>query len=710
MAAFIVDVIVDLPAHSAVEGALSYACDVVLAPGGLVRVPLGKKEVLGIVWNVRDSDAVSTVNAPSQSIELKSVIQYLDEIPPLSGAWRDLTAFTAQYYQRSLGEVALQALPPELRKLDAVQLQRRLKRLQGKQEGDVNEAPPALPELTYEQHNAVQQITPALYAAEPLAQQGKSEATSAKAAVFLLEGVTGSGKTEVYMRVVQAALAKNPQAQVLILVPEINLTPQLEARFAQRFPEEQMVSMHSGLTAAQRLRSWLLAHTGRARIVLGTRMAIFASIPQLSLIVVDEEHDPSYKQYEGARWSARDLAVWRGWHEKVPVILGSATPSLESWRHAQQGQYQLLEMPLRIGQGGMPKVRMVDMRQMPRQTVLAPALLQAMQQRIARGEQSLVLLNRRGYAPVLHCVSCGWQSQCPYCTAWRVYHRIDRTLRCHHCGFTEPVPKACPQCGDPDLQPIGRGTERLEEQLKALLQRPDGSAARVLRIDADSTRHAGSLVAHLKQVHDGDVDVLLGTQMIAKGHDFRLVTLVAAVNPDTALFSNDFRAGERLFSLLLQAAGRAGRDARLSEQSELWIQTTQPEHPLFKALKTYDFSAFARAMLEEREMAAMPPFMHQALVRAQARTQEAAQEFLNQIHQQGQEIIQSMQLVDYLTLYPPIPAAMQRVAGIEHAQMLLESRSRQALQQFLNAWRGVLHQVRVRGMVRWAIDVDPQVI
>lgn len=710
MAAFIVDVIVDLPAHSAVEGALSYACDVALAPGGLVRVPLGKKEVLGIVWNVRDSVAASTINTPSQSIELKPVIQYLDEIPPLSGAWRDLTAFTAQYYQRSLGEVALQALPPELRKLDAVQLQRRLKRLQGKQEGEVNEAPPALPELTYEQHNAVQQITPALYAAEPLAQQGKSEATSAKAAVFLLEGVTGSGKTEVYMRVVQAALAKNPQAQVLILVPEINLTPQLEARFAQRFPEEQMVSMHSGLTAAQRLRSWLLAHTGRARIVLGTRMAIFASIPQLSLIVVDEEHDPSYKQYEGARWSARDLAVWRGWHEKVPVILGSATPSLESWRHAQQGQYQLLEMPLRIGQGGMPKVRMVDMRQMPRQTVLAPALLQAMQQRIARGEQSLVLLNRRGYAPVLHCVSCGWQSQCPYCTAWRVYHRIDRTLRCHHCGFTEPVPKACPQCGDPDLQPIGRGTERLEEQLKALLQRPDGSAARVLRIDADSTRHAGSLVAHLKQVHDGDVDVLLGTQMIAKGHDFRLVTLVAAVNPDTALFSNDFRAGERLFSLLLQAAGRAGRDARLSEQSELWIQTMQPDHPLFKALKTYDFSAFARAMLEEREMAAMPPFMHQALVRAQARTQEAAQEFLNQIHQQGQEIIQSMQLADYMTLYPPIPAAMQRVAGIEHAQMLLESRSRQALQQFLNAWRGVLHQVRVRGMVRWAIDVDPQVI
>lgn len=710
MAAFIVDVIVDLPAHSAVEGALSYACDVALAPGGLVRVPLGKKEVLGIVWNVRDSVAASTINTPSQSIELKPVIQYLDEIPPLSGAWRDLTAFSAQYYQRSLGEVALQALPPELRKLDAVQLQRRLKRLQGKQEGEVNEAPPALPELTYEQQNAVQQITPTLYAAEPLAQQGKSEAASAKAAVFLLEGVTGSGKTEVYMRVVQAALAKNPQAQVLILVPEINLTPQLEARFAQRFPEEQMVSMHSGLTAAQRLRSWLLAHTGRARIVLGTRMAIFASIPQLSLIVVDEEHDPSYKQYEGARWSARDLAVWRGWHEKVPVILGSATPSLESWRHAQQGQYQLLEMPLRIGQGGMPKVRMVDMRQMPRQTVLAPALLQAMQQRIARGEQSLVLLNRRGYAPVLHCVSCGWQSQCPYCTAWRVYHRIDRTLRCHHCGFTEPVPKACPQCGDPDLQPIGRGTERLEEQLKALLQRPDGSAARVLRIDADSTRHAGSLVAHLKQVHDGDVDVLLGTQMIAKGHDFRLVTLVAAVNPDTALFSNDFRAGERLFSLLLQAAGRAGRDARLSEQSELWIQTTQPEHPLFKALKTYDFSAFARAMLEEREMAAMPPFMHQALVRAQARTQEAAQEFLNQIHQQGQEIIQSMQLADYLTLYPPIPAAMQRVAGIEHAQMLLESRSRQALQQFLNAWRGVLHQVRVRGMVRWAIDVDPQVI
>ena len=298
----------------------------------------------------------------------------------------------------------------------------------------------------------MQQITPALYAAEPLAQQGKSEVTSAKAAVFLLEGVTGSGKTEVYMRVVQAALAKNPQAQVLILVPEINLTPQLEARFAQRFPEEQMVSMHSGLTAAQRLRSWLLAHTGRARIVLGTRMAIFASIPQLSLIVVDEEHDPSYKQYEGARWSARDLAVWRGWHERVPVILGSATPSLESWRHAQQGQYQLLEMPLRIGQGGMPKVRMVDMRQMPRQTVLAPALLQAMQQRIARGEQSLVLLNRRGYAPVLHCVPCGWQSQCPYCNM-AVLSRIDDAALLF--AVLPNGSKAC-RSGDHDLQPIGR--------------------------------------------------------------------------------------------------------------------------------------------------------------------------------------------------------------------------------------------------------------
>lgn len=709
MTGLIVDVIVDLPAYSTAAATLTYRSAQAVAPGDLVRVPLGKKEVLGIVWQT----APDVDSTHESAFALKEISSRLSLPVPLTAAWRDLVAFTAQYYQRALGEVALQALPPALRKLDEAQLQRRLQRAFKESETEKQDVEPVVPELTTEQLaavSAVEKTLPGVRAAQGDAEGAAPSDLPMASAVFLLQGVTGSGKTEVYMRLAQQALETNAQAQVLVLVPEINLTPQLEARFVERFPGERIVSMHSAMTPAQRLRAWLQAHSGRARIVLGTRMAVFASLPGLAMVVVDEEHDPSYKQYEGARWSARDLAVWRGWHEHVPVVLGSATPSLETWLHAQRGQYRLLDMPLRIGEARMPKVRLVNMQREPRQSTLVPALTQALQERVERGEQSLVLLNRRGYAPVLCCSSCGWQSQCPNCTAWRVFHRADRTLRCHHCGLAEPVPRVCPQCGDPDLQPVGRGTERLEEQLLAVLQRPDGTPAKVLRMDADSTRHAGALVSHLEQVHTGEVDVLVGTQMIAKGHDFRRVTLVAAVNPDAALFSSDYRAGERLFALLLQAAGRAGRNASLAERSELWIQTSQPEHPLFKALKNYDFAAFAQSTLHEREIAAMPPFMHQALVRVQARTQEAAQMFLAQAHEQGEHVLETLGLVGQVSLYPPIPSAMQRVANIEHAQMLLESHSRQALQRFLSVWHVVLREAHASGVVRWAIDVDPQSI
>jgi primosomal protein N' (replication factor Y) len=381
----------------------------------------------------------------------------------------------------------------------------------------------------------------------------------------------------VYLRCVQEMLEADPTAQALVMVPEINLTPQLEerfvSRFAPRFGAGAVVSLHSGMTNPQRLKSWLAAHSGSARIVLGTRMAVFASLPGLKLIVVDEEHDPSYKQQEGARYSARDLAIWRGREQGAKVLLGSATPSLESW-HASRpptpedpegGRYQRLHMPSRIGAGALARVRRVDMNQQPRRTVFSAPLLQAITERVARGEQSMVLLNRRGYAPVLHCVDCGWKSDCPHCSAHQVFHKTDRTLRCHHCGFTVRVPHHCPTCGSPDIHPMGRGTEQLEEQLAALLrnvQRPDGNAARIARIDADTTKAKGALEAQLAQVHAGEVDVLVGTQMIAKGHDFRRITLVAAVQPDGALFSSDFRAPERLFALLMQAAGRAGRDAQ----------------------------------------------------------------------------------------------------------------------------------------------------
>ena len=522
----------------------------------------------------------------------------------------------------------------------------------------------------------------------------------------LLYGVTGSGKTEVYLHAAAGALAAG--RQVLFLVPEINLTPQFEARLAERFAGHRLVAQHSGLTPAQRLRQWLLAHSGHADLLLGTRLAVFASLPRLGLIVVDEEHDPSFKQQEGARYSARDLAVYRGQLEQVPVLLGSATPSLETWQRAEQGAYRRLALPSRIGGGTLPQVRVVDMGAEPRSagvdTPLAASLLQALRERVERGEQSLLLLNRRGYAPVLHCTACGWKSGCPHCSAWRVFHKVDRTLRCHHCGLSERVPRACPECGNLDIQPLGRGTERLEEQLVELLP-----GARIARIDADSTRLKGSLEAQLGAVHAGEVDVLVGTQMIAKGHDFRRVTLVAAVNPDSALFSSDFRAPERLFALLMQAGGRAGRDADQSGASQMWIQTWHPRHPLFAALARHDYAAFAARQLTERLSAGLPPFANLALLRAEAKSGDAAEAFLRA----ATEHAATLNAAAPVTIYSPVPPAVARVAGVERRQMLLESASRTAMQRFLAAWLPALTPLAketAHRVLRWAVDVDPLAI
>ena len=699
------EIALQTPAHSALGDLLSYASELPLAPGTLVRVPLGRREVLGVVWSAEEAAPVPEAEA----VALREVSGTLDALPPLGAAWRDLVGFAARYYQRSLGEVALAALPPQLRDLSAVQLARRLKR-QGA--ADVaGAAIAAAPTPTDEQASALARM-------------------EAEAGPFLLFGSTGSGKTEVYLRAVAALLQRDPEAQALVMVPEINLTPQLEARFAERFGAGAVVSMHSGMTNPQRLASWLAAHHGAARIVLGTRMAVFASMPRLRLIVVDEEHDPSYKQQEGARYSARDLAVWRGRREDAKVVLGSATPSLESWHQSRPaadgdagGRYVRLEMPSRIralegaAEGQLPAVRLVDMNLQPPKTVLSAALLDAIGQRIARGEQSMVFLNRRGYAPVLACGDCGWKSECPHCSAYRVFHKIDRSLRCHHCGFAERVPRACPSCGNLDIAPVGRGTERLEEHLAELfagVTRPDGSAVRIARIDADSTRKQGALEEQLAAVHSGEVDILVGTQMIAKGHDFRRITLVAALNPDGALFSSDFRAPERLFSLLMQAAGRAGRDAAYvaaqGSAAQMWIQTHHPQHPLFAALRRHDYPAFAAQELDERRAAGMPPFAFQALLRADARTQEAAQAFL----QAASEAAASLPQAQLVSNYPAVPLTIQRVANVERAQMLVESPSRATLQKFLGGVLPILHGLRQapegKGVIRWLVDVDPQAI
>ena len=707
-------VVVQTPAHSGLSGTLTYLSEQALPPGTLVRVPLGTRETLGVVWDDPPSAEVDGSSPSTPSYETRRIVGTLagaSQLPVLSLAWRQLVSFTARYYQRSLGEVALAALPPQLRELNEAQMARRLTRRQATvlSKGEPEPAPPASEplRLSEEQDQVLQTI-------------------AQRPGPFLLFGTTGSGKTEVYLQAVQRLLAQDPLAQVLVMVPEINLTPQLEQRFRQRFGpawgEQSVVSLHSGMTPAQRLKAWLAGHTGAARMVLGTRMAIFASLPHLKLIVVDEEHDPSYKQQEGARYSARDLAVYRGQNEGIKVLLGSATPSLESWHHSRPvqegGRYQRLLMPSRVGSGAqLPTVRRVDMNRQPKGTVIASPLLQAMRERVARGEQVMVFLNRRGYAPVLFCTDCGWKSECPHCSAFRVFHKIDRSLRCHHCGFSQAVPRACPDCGNQDIASLGRGTENIEEHLQSLLAeqtKPDGRPIGIVRIDADTTKAKGSLEAQLAQVHDAEIDVLVGTQMIAKGHDFRRVTLVAVINADSALFSSDFRAPERLFSLLMQAGGRAGRDADFlatqGSRAELWVQTYHPSNPLFEALKIHDYPAFAERQLRERQQAGMPPFSYQALVRAEARTQAVAQAFLNAASAAGADLVGA----DRVFRFSAVPMAMQRVANVERAQMLLESDSRSALQAFLSAWQTTLHQARTlpehKGLIRWAVDVDPQAI
>lgn len=704
-----VHVVVHTPTHSALSPTLLYRSEHELSLGSLVRVPLGKRILLGIVWAhgpVADSDLPDDLTPE----KIQAIDSVLSGIAPLPASWRALIEFTARYYQRSIGEVAIQALPSLFKSTTPVQLERRLRQCGKRAALQVASHPssvaaPSKTQLTAEQTHVLQQI-------------------AAHDGPFLLHGTTGSGKTEVYLQAAMAALEHDPNAQILMLVPEINLTPQLLRRVSERFAAQlgpmAVVAMHSGMTDAQRFQSWLSAHTGTARLILGTRTAVLSSLPRLRLVIVDEEHDPSYKAQDGARLSARDLAIYRGNQEgfaNCKVVLGSATPSLESW-HASRpaalgGRYVRLTMSQRIGQGILPKHIMVAMQDQPKGTLLAPALLAAIKERIARGEQSLIFLNRRGYAPVLQCLDCGWKSQCQHCSAYKVFHKLDRSLRCHHCGFGEHVPKACPECGNLDILTQGRGTEQLEEALEQQLAGvvgPTGQAVRIARLDADSTKAKGSLEALLAKVHEGQIDVVVGTQMIAKGHDFRRMTLVAAINPDTALFSSDFRAPERLFGLLMQASGRAGRDADLSARSEMWIQSHNPHHSLFKALAQHDYAQFAEQQLRERQQAQLAPFGYSALLRAEARSQSVAQGFLRMAAAAAkEEATLSVWLTD-VTLYAAVPMTIAKIANVERAQMLVESPSRRHLQGFLAQWQAALRHAakQSKGLMRWAIDVDPQ--
>ncbi len=681
-----IDVWVHAPRYSSLSQVLTYRHTSEVEAGTLVKVPMGKRSVAGLVIDIKAE--------PPQGIEphlIKPIEAVLTGIPPLTLEWRRLVEFAARYYQRAQGEVALSALPPDLRTLSSDQLARRLKKLAAPPDATTqSKGANHAPVLTAEQQQALKAIEGAC---QPV----------------LLFGPTGSGKTEIYLHAAQTCLERDPLAQVLVMVPEINLTPQLIEQFESRFGADSVCAMHSGLTPAKRLQHWLKAHLGTCRILLGTRMAVFASLPHLQLIIVDEEHDPSYKSQEGSRFSARDLAVYRGHHATKPchVILGSATPSLESWNAALNERYLLVKLTQRIGNASLPRLRLVDMQRQPKQALLAPSLLEAIQLRASRGQQSLLLLNRRGFAPVLACAGCGWKSQCPHCSVYQVFHKRDRSLRCHHCGFKQPVPVACPTCGELDIEPIGKGTEQLEEHLSDVLSNhtaPSGLALKVARLDADTARTPEALEQQLAAMHAGEVDVLVGTQMVAKGHDFRRITLVAAINPDGALYASDFRAPERLFSLLVQAGGRSGRDQKLSQDAELWVQTWVPEHPLFKALRDHDYAGFAAQELQVRQAALLPPFVSQALVRAEAKTQFAAQGFLNA----AALTMAASAAAAGVTAFPAVPMPTARVANVERAQWLLESENRVALQRLLPLVQDALRShAREHQIIRWAIDVDP---
>ncbi|MGQ9685753.1 MAG: primosomal protein N' [Thiobacillaceae bacterium] len=692
--------------------------------GRRVRVSFGHRERWGILVGLAEQSELDIE-------QLKPLLAVDRNLPPLPGSLLALARFAADYYHYPYGASLLSLLPPALKRpvsprtappaayaltpagrevaahLPArATAQRRLaERLSA---GPVAAADLAGLRTTLRdwiKRGLVKAVesrphappAPAPETPPPLG-SGQAEAVQAILAeidhfsAWLLFGVTGSGKTEVYLRLIEEVHKRGRQS--LVLAPEIHLTPQLMERFRRRFPQARLVSLHSGLSDGERTANWLACLNGQADIVLGTRLAVFAPLERLGLIVVDEEHDPSYKQMEGLRYSARDVAVWRARQADVPVVLGSATPALETWLNAQQGRYRRLTLPVRAGAAALPEIKLVDTRtDRPRQG-LSAALLAALEENLARGEQSLVFINRRGYAPTLFCNACGYVTPCPRCSAHLVLHRAGQgfRLQCHHCGLTRRPPQACPECGSLDLRASGQGTQRLEETLAERFP-----AARILRVDRDTVARKGRFDAVRDAVHEGEVDILVGTQILAKGHDFPRLTLVGVVGADGALLSADYRAGERLFAQLMQVAGRAGRG---EVPGRVLVQTAYPRHPLYQALVQHDYPAYATRALAERRAAEFPPYVRQAMLRVDARSDEAAQSFLQAAR------TEALALARGVTVFDPAPALLVRVANRSRWQLLAQSRSRSRLQTFLAAWVQRLRGLPASGL-SWILDVDP---
>ncbi len=696
-------------------------------PGMRVVVTFGQRKVVGVVMAVRNHTEVPAGR-------LKTAILLPDAGPVLDTDMMALLGWAARYYHHPIGEALTTALPVLLRKPEpAPEPDRRRWRLTntGREQsaaapgravrqrqvlGELAQHPQGLPREALPAPRSVLDalekkgwiacfetsgdVLPPAHAlcAEPhplnAAQQQAVDTiigTANQYSAFLLEGVTGSGKTEVYLQAITPLLEAG--RQVLILVPEIGLTPQLVERFSTRFAADIAV-LHSGLNDRERLDAWRAAASGQAGIVIGTRSAIFTPLARPGLIIVDEEHDASLKQQDGFRYSARDLAVWRARRQNIPVVLGSATPSLESLLNVKQQRYQRLHLPERAGSAASPPLKILDLRGQPMRSLLSAALLDAMRQHLANDGQVLLFLNRRGFAPVLLCHDCGWIAECRRCDARMTLHRHSGELRCHHCGSQRRAETVCPTCDNDDLLAVGEGTERIEQALQGYF--PDET---VLRIDRDTTRRKGSLEAALADAQSGRARILLGTQMLAKGHHFPHVTLAAILDADQGLFSADFRASERMAQLIVQVAGRAGR---ADKPGEVVIQTHHPEHPLLHQLISGGYPAFAEAALREREDAWLPPFASLALLRAEATRADCPRNFLQRARELAEPVCG-----DQVQLWGPVAAPMERRAGRYRAQLMVQAQKRADLQQLLTRWIPLLEGEKSARQVRWSIDVDP---
>ena len=714
------------------DGLLTYSHSEPLPQGARVLVPFRNKTVVGIVWE-------TDITPDMDTARILSVQTAFVEEKPLPQNWRDLLAFTSRYYHYPTGQAVFAALPQGLKETRAVEMPQPPLFYALNEAGRAQMPPPArfnkkaalwdallsggMTMAALKQVNAQ-----AAKLIEDWTEQGWIETAEAEKPVlrschgqashagfvlnagqqkasdeiqtalgrfqpFLLYGITGSGKTEVYFDAMAKVLAQG--RQVLFLLPEINLTPQLLKRVENRFADVPTAVLHSRMAAGRRTQDYLCAMLGQAKLVIGTRLAVFTPLPDVGLIVVDEEHDGSFKQDNELRYHARDLAVWRAKQSGCPVVLGSATPGLESWHKAQSGAYRLLQLTERAHTAAqLPQVDILNVGRLKLDNGFSPQALQLLKQNFEAGGMSLVYLNRRGFAPALFCGDCGHTFGCPNCSAKMVLHQRARQLRCHHCDHREPIPYKCPDCGNQDLTAVGHGTQRVEETLRAFLPK-----AAVVRVDRDSTAHKNDWADLYRRIADNEIDILVGTQMLAKGHDFARLNLVIVLNADGSLYSADFRAPERLFAELMQVSGRAGR---ADKPGKVLIQTQLPEHPVFAAVKAQDYAVFAENELNERQMFAMPPFGFQTAVRADAPRVADAMEFLNA----AKETLAPL-LPESVSQFGAAPMLMVRLAERERAQIFLESPSRQDLHRAVSLWVQVLQQNR-DGKIRWSVDVDPQ--